>query len=222
MWGELMIHKTILNSREEWLEHRLNGIGGSEISAIIGCNPYMTNVDLWKYKTGQLEHEDISDKSYVKYGTNAEPLLRELFKLDYPEYDVFYEENNSFKNDKYPFALASLDGWLVERETGRKGVWECKTTNILQSMQKEKWNGRIPDNYYCQVLMYMAVIEADFAVLKAQLKTEFNGEVYCQTKHYKIERSDVEQDIEYIMQKGAEFWKYVKTKKQPPLLLPEI
>ena len=172
-----MIHKTILNSREEWLEHRLNGIGGSEISAIIGCNPYMTNVDLWKYKTGQLEHEDISDKSYVKYGTNAEPLLRELFKLDYPEYDVFYEENNSFKNDKYPFALASLDGWLVERETGRKGVWECKTTNILQSMQKEKWNGRIPDNYYCQVLMYMAVIEADFAVLKAQLKTEFNGEV---------------------------------------------
>ena len=217
-----MIHKTILNSREEWLEHRLNGIGGSEISAIIGCNPYMTNVDLWKYKTGQLEHEDISDKSYVKYGTNAEPLLRELFKLDYPEYDVFYEENNSFKNDKYPFALASLDGWLVERETGRKGVWECKTTNILQSMQKEKWNGRIPDNYYCQVLMYMAVIEADFAVLKAQLKTEFNGEVYCQTKHYKIERSDVEQDIEYIMQKGAEFWEYVKTRKQPPLLLPEI
>lgn len=217
-----MIHKTILDSREEWLEHRLNGIGGSEISAIIGCNPYMTNVDLWKYKTGQLEHEDISDKSYVKYGTNAEPLLRELFKLDYPEYDVFYEENNSFKNDKYPFALASLDGWLVERETGRKGVWECKTTNILQSMQKEKWNGRIPDNYYCQVLMYMAVIEADFAVLKAQLKTEFNGEVYCQTKHYKIERSDVEQDIEYIMQKGAEFWEYVKTRKQPPLLLPEI
>ena len=217
-----MIHKTILNSREEWLEHRLNGIGGSEISAIIGCNPYMTNVDLWKYKTGQLEHEDISDKSYVKYGTNAEPLLRELFKLDYPEYEVFYEDNNSFKNDKYPFALASLDGWLVERETGRKGVWECKTTNILQSMQKEKWNGRIPDNYYCQVLMYMAVIEADFAVLKAQLKTEFNGEVYCQTKHYKIERSDVEQDIEYIMQKGAEFWEYVKTRKQPPLLLPEI
>lgn len=217
-----MIHKTILNSREEWLEHRLNGIGGSEISAVIGCNPYMTNVDLWKYKTGQLETEDISDKSYVKYGTNAEPLLRELFKLDYPEYEVFYEENNSFKNDKYPFALASLDGWLVERETGRKGVWECKTTNILQSMQKEKWNGRIPDNYYCQVLMYMAVIEADFAVLKAQLKTEFNGEVYCQTKHYKIERSDVEQDIEYIMQKGAEFWEYVKTRKQPPLLLPEI
>ena len=217
-----MIHKTILDSREEWLEHRHNGIGGSEISAIIGCNPYMTNVDLWKYKTGQLEHDDISDKSYVKYGINAEPLLRELFKLDYPEYEVFYEENNSFKNDKYPFALASLDGWLVERETGRKGVWECKTTNILQSMQKEKWNGRIPDNYYCQVLMYMAVIEADFAVLKAQLKTEFNGEVYCQTKHYKIERSDVEQDIEYIMQKGAEFWEYVKTRKQPPLLLPEI
>ena len=155
-----MIHKTILDSREEWLEHRLNGIGGSEISAIIGCNPYMTNVDLWKYKTGQLEHEDISDKSYVKYGTNAEPLLRELFKLDYPEYEVFYEENNSFKNDKYPFALASLDGWLVERETGRKGVWECKTTNILQSMQKLNYIDA--GNYIPLTVVNEQVIEAAF------------------------------------------------------------
>ena len=155
-----MIHKTILDSREEWLEHRLNGIGGSEISAIIGCNPYMTNVDLWKYKTGQLEHEDISDKSYVKYGINAEPLLRELFKLDYPEYEVFYEENNSFKNDKYPFALASLDGWLVERETGRKGVWECKTTNILQSMQKLNYIDA--GNYIPLTVVNEQVIEAAF------------------------------------------------------------
>ena len=216
-----MIEKTILSSREEWLKHRMQGIGGSEISAVVGLNPYMSNVDLWELKTGAMEPEDISDKPYIKYGTQAEPLLRELFKLDFPQFEVFYEENNSFRNSRYPWALASLDGWLRD-ENGRVGVWECKTTNILQSMQKEKWNHQIPTNYFCQVLLYMAVIEADFAILKAQLKTEFEGVPYLQTRHYFIERADVQGDMDYLMQKGAEFWESVKNKEKPGLLLPEI
>lgn len=216
-----MIEKTILSSREAWLKHRMQGIGGSEISAVVGLNPYMSNVDLWELKTGAVEPEDISDKPYIKYGTQAEPLLRDLFKLDFPQYEVFYEENNSFRNSKYPWALASLDGWIRD-ENGRVGVWECKTTNILQSMQKEKWNHQIPSNYYCQVLFYMAVIEADFAVLKAQMKTEFNGIPYLQTRHYFIERADVQEDMDYLMEKGAEFWESVKNKEKPGLLLPEI
>lgn len=216
-----MIEKTILSSREEWLKHRMQGIGGSEISAVVGLNPYMSNVDLWELKTGAVEPEDISDKPYIKYGTQAEPLLRELFRLDFPQYEVFYEENNSFRNSKFPWALASLDGWIRD-ENGRVGVWECKTTNILQSMQKEKWNHQIPSNYYCQVLFYMAVIEADFAILKAQLKTEFEGVPYLQTRHYFIERADVQEDMDYLMGKGAEFWESVKNKEKPGLLLPEI
>lgn len=216
-----MIEKTILSSREEWLKHRMQGIGGSEISAVVGLNPYMSNVDLWELKTGAVEPEDISDKPYIKYGTQAEPLLRDLFKLDFPQYEVFYEENNNFRNSKFPWALASLDGWIRD-ENGRVGVWECKTTNILQSMQKEKWNHQIPSNYYCQVLFYMAVIEADFAILKAQLKTEFEGVPYLQTRHYFIERADVQEDMDYLMEKGAEFWESVKNKEKPGLLLPEI
>lgn len=216
-----MIEKIILTSREEWLKHRMQGIGGSEISAVVGLNPYMSNVDLWERKTGAVEPEDISGKPYVQYGTQAEPLLRELFKLDFPQYQVFYEENNSFRNSRYPWALASLDGWLRD-ENGRVGVWECKTTNILQSMQKEKWNHKIPMNYFCQVLFYMAVIEADFAILKAQMKTEFDGVPYLQTRHYLIERADVQEDMDYLMEKGAAFWECVKSKEKPALILPEI
>ena len=68
----------------------------------------------------------------------------------------------------------------------------------------------------------MAVLEADFAILKAQLKTVFDGVPYLQTRHYKIERSEVEEDIKYLMAKGTEFWRYVETGKKPPLVLPEI
>ena len=93
---------------------------------------------------------------------------------------------------------------------------------MVRAGQREKWKDRIPDNYFCQVLFYMAVVEADFAVLKAQLKTDFGGDIQLVTKHYHIERSEVREDIDYLMQKGAEFWEYVKSDVRPPLILPEI
>ena len=134
---------------------------------------------------------------------------------------MFYEENNLFLNKKYPWGHFSADGWLRD-ENGRLGIWECKTTEILQSMQKEKWNQQIPDNYYIQLLHGLMVMEADFAVLKAQLKTVFDGVPYLQTKHYFIERSEVQEDIEYLIDEEAKFWKCVKGGIKPPLILPNI
>lgn len=216
-----MVEKRILSSREEWLKNRSKGIGGSEISAVVGCNPYMDNVTLWEIKTGRRKADDISDKPYVQYGTQAEEHLRALFALDFPQYQVFYEENNSFTNDLYPFAQASLDGWLID-DKGRTGILEIKTTEILRSMQKERWRDRIPMHYYTQILMYLAVLEADFAVLKAQLKSCRDGEITLTTKHYFIERSEVEDDINYLMSEGEKFWRYVVEDKRPPLVLPNV
>lgn len=216
-----MVEKKVFASREEWLQARNNRIGGSDAAAIIGLNPYMSNVDLWEIKTGRKQQEDISGKSYVRYGTEAEKYLRELFKMDYPEYTVFYKENNMFLNDACPWAHASLDGWLMDHD-GRTGVWECKTTNILNGLQKEKWDNRIPDNYYCQVLHYFMVTEFNFAILKAQLKYDYGDDVMCVTKHYRIERTEVEQDIQYLTEKEKEFWECVKEDRKPTLILPRI
>ena len=210
-----------LGSREEWLTARSDRIGGSEASAVVGLNPYMSNTDLWSIKTGRREAEDISDKPYVRYGHDAEPLLRELFKLDFPDYKVGYVDNNLFLNSRYPWAHASLDGWLQDPE-GRTGILEIKTTEILQSMQKEKWKDRIPDNYYLQVLHYMMVMEADFACLKAQLKYDYDGDIYLQIRHYWIERQDVENDIRILSEKEEEFWHHMQNGTRPATLLPEI
>ena len=215
-----MIERKILASREDWLKHR-SRIGGSDASAIVGLNPYKTNTELYLEKTWQKESEDISHKPYVQYGTKAEEHLRELFRLDFPQYQVQYFDNNMFLNSKYPFAHASLDGELTD-EDGRRGILEIKTTNILQSMQKEKWKDRIPDNYFIQVLHYLMVTEFDFVVLKAQLKSEFGGQIYLQTKHYFIERSEVVGDIEYLAEEERKFWQCVQTRKKPDLILPDI
>lgn len=217
----MAIHRITFDSKEEWLKNRTR-IGGSDASCILGLNPWKTNIELWLEKTGQTTPDDISDKDCVKYGVAAEPLLRELFALDFPEYEVEYFGDNMILNDDYPFGAASLDGELTEKETGRKGILEIKTTNIIQSMQREKWRDKLPDNYYVQCLHYLLITGYSFVELVAQLKSEFNGEIYKQTKHYHIERADVEEDIKYLESSEREFWKQVQERKRPGLILPEI
>lgn len=208
-------------NHEEWLKNREKGIGGSDASAIIGMNPYKTNIELFEEKTGRRIPEDISEKSYVKYGTAMEPLIREQFSIDYPEYTVLYHENRILRSVAYPFLQASLDGELVD-QAGRHGILEIKTTNILQSMQYEKWKDRIPDNYYIQVLHYLLVTGYDFVVLRAHLRSNWGNDRRTTVKHYFIERSEVEQDLKMLLREECRFWEYVESGRKPPLVLPEI
>jgi putative phage-type endonuclease len=210
-------------TREEWLAERKTFIGGSEASAILGLNPYKSNTEIWQEKTGRVIPEDISHKSYVKYGIEAEQYLTALFALDYPRYEVKGNTNYTvYRHPQYPFIAGTLDGELVERETGRKGVLEIKTTEILNSMHREKWNDRIPDNYYIQCLHYLLATGWDFAILKAQLKTVYSDEVRLNTRHYFIERADVQEDLDYLLEQEIKFWQYVTSDKKPPLVLPNI
>lgn len=204
-----------------WKKGRLKGIGGSDASAVVGMNPYKTNIELFEEKTGRRIPEDISDKPYVIYGHQAEPLIRGLFALDYPEYIVECHDWRILQSRQHPFLQASLDGELTDPD-GRRGVLEIKTTNILQSMQREKWADRIPDNYYIQVLHYLLVSGYDFAVLRAHLVSRWGEDVRTQVKHYFIERSEVEDDLTYLLAEEIKFWQYVEAGRRPPLVLPEI
>ena len=116
---------------------------------------------------------------------------------------------------------ASLDGELTDPK-GRRGILEIKTTNILQSMQREKWNDRIPDNYYIQVLHYLLVTGYEFVVLRAHLNTDWGGEKRTTVKDYFIERSEVRDDLDMLLKEEQKFWKYVESGRKPPLILPEI
>lgn len=212
----------MISNDAQWLKERLKGIGGSEAAAIVGKNPYLNNQELWEIKTGRKAHEDISNKACVQYGKEAEAPLRELFALDHPEYEVRYREYDLIRNPEHPFILATLDGQLVDKETGRLGILEIKTTEILRSMQKEKWSGGIPDNYFIQVLWQMLATGYEFACLKAQLKFNYNGDLRTECRHYYLDRKDFEEDIRHLQAKAIEFWKCVEEDRRPALILPEI
>lgn len=216
----MITHKT-LNSREEWLEARKKSIGGSDAAAIVGASPYKTNIALWEEKTGRQDFPDISDKEAVRYGINAEEHLRALFALDFPEYDVFYQPNNFWTNTEYPFAHCSLDGWLTDHE-GRFGVLEIKTSTIQGAAMKAKWNQRIPENYYIQLLHSLLVTGADFAILKAKLNYHVDGETFAQIRHYRIDREEVRADLDFLEEAEREFAEHLKNDTPPALTLPEI
>ena len=181
----------------------------------------MTNERLWEIKTGRREQADISDVEAVMYGTKAEDYLRELFRLDFPEYQVEYFPNNMFTNPEMPWAHASLDGWL--KKDSRKGILEIKTAFINSRMQSDLWKDQIPDYYYCQVLHYLLVTGWDFVILKAQLKYQMGDELpFMQTRHYLIERKDVAVDMIYLREAEKDFWWNIIEDVRPATILPEI
>lgn len=213
-----MVEMIIYKSREEWLESRKQFIGGSDASCILGLNKWKSNVELFREKMGIAEPADLSDNEAVAYGTKAEEFIRALFSIDHKEYTVEYVENNSWHNDKYPFAAASLDGTLTD-ESGRKGILEIKTAIITNKVQSEKWNNCIPDYYYCQLLHYFMVTEFDFAVLRARLRYEYPGNKFYTERDYYIERSECEEDIATLIEKEAVFHEQLKSGKEPPRII---
>lgn len=211
-------------AREEWLKARLNGIGGSDAAAAIGMSPFKSNLELWEEKTGRRKADDISDNPRVKYGKEAEKYLRELFKLDFPEYMVDYDEFGMISNDpEFPFAFATLDGELTEHITVRKGILEIKTCEIMRSSQWAEWNDQIPQHYYIQVLHQFLATGYSYAIVKAQLKyADRNGVKQAAIRHYHIERTDCLDDIKWLAEQEKGFWNCVKSDMRPAQILPEI
>ena len=66
-------------SRNDWLEHRRHGIGGSDAAVIMGVSPWKSLMDLWLEKTGQYV-EDIDSES-MYWGRVLEDVIAKEFAI---------------------------------------------------------------------------------------------------------------------------------------------
>lgn len=205
--------------REEWLAMRQKvGIGGSDAGTVLGLNPWCSNVQLWRYKTGQEVPEDISDKPAVRFGKIAEEHIRELFRLDYPSMSIDYHEFWMYCHDRYTWQFATLDGELTE-DTGRRGILEIKTTTIQNKTQWDEWENGIPQRYYAQILHQLSATGWQFAILRAYIRYYKNGDFRAAVRDYKIERDDVLDDIAYLREQEMRFMDCVNSGKQPAAII---
>lgn len=217
-----MLVREYCKDKKAWLKERGKGIGGSDVASIVGQNPYKTNRQLWREKMGIEKPEDIDDKPQVIYGKYAEHHLRELFKLKHVnDYEVIYNSSTELEiiyDTDYPYLRASLDGELIDKNTGEKGIYECKSCWIENSQQLNKWKNQIPDNYYCQTLHYLGILQYDFVVLNAELIFKHDNDIKSEIREYKFYRKDVLGDIEFIRKKTIEFWtNYIEKNVEPPI-----
>lgn len=198
--------------RDEWKSKRIYGIGGSDAATLVGHNPYKSNQQLWREKMSRVKVAEI-DNDAVRYGIAAEPILRDMFKLHYPEFDVQYVENCILQSKVNPWQLYSPDGLIYDPKTGRKGILEIKTAHIQNAASKSKWKDSVPDHYYIQTLHGLLVTDFDFVIFCAELNSWNAVEIVF--RDYTKEES--EDDLKWLMAEEKRAWSYYEKGIEPAL-----
>ena len=192
-----------------WLKSRKAGVGGSDMSTILGLNRYATPYALWLEKTGRTEPEDISDKWAVVKGKALEKELRRRFKAEHPEMLVTDGTDKQFISREKPYLRASLDG-ILQREDGSFGILEIKTAGGRRAgdWHDEDGNLRIPPYYLAQVEFYALVTGWTGGVVYAAIGDD---------EPVEIPFTADEEDMAAIDKAATEFWQHV-TDGTPPEL----
>ena len=182
-------------SEEDWLGYRRQGIGGSDVAAIMGVSPFATLRDLYNDKCGNPDVIQTEDNWVAKeVGHRLEDLVAKIFayKTGYKVFAV----RKLFRHPFHSFMQANVD-FFVELPDGSIAILECKTTNYNS---KEKWNdGAVPVNYEWQCRHYMAVMNLSCAYIACLYGNNENEFVYR-----RIDRDEViEADM---IEMEAHFW----------------
>lgn len=205
----------IYGSMEEWKNNRNDGIGGSDVSSFIGQNKYRSNVQLWKDKHNKV-HKDKTNPA-MEYGNEAEAPLRKLFALKHPEYDVQYVSFCKLQSTSKSYRIYSPDGLIYEKETGRKGIYEGKTSLIQNtSTYRHEWIDCIPQNYFIQTLHGLLVTDFDFVVLNAELR--FAWKRNTEIVEYYFTKEEVLDSLAELDKQEDEQWQYYEKGIKPPYI----
>lgn len=169
-------------SRDDWLKMRQLGIGGSDVSCIMGHNRFRNRKDIWHSK--QFLEPEISNEA-IEFGNAFEPLIFKSFAYKYRNiYETLDFKDTMFRNIFVPYFQASLDGVLVEKSTNKVGILEIKTVQN----RKSKWyyedgTKGVPQEYIDQAVHYFNTTNAEFVVF------------YCLVNY---ERDDIDRDMEFL------------------------
>lgn len=193
-----MVTEIAYKDKEEWLALRRKlGIGGSDAGAVLGFNPYKSAYELWAEKTGKIA--EFEGNLITDVGSYLEDFVAKLFEKE--KHKKVRRKNRMLVNTRYPFAFGDVDRVVV----GENSVLEIKTTNSLPVMKKVK-GGEFPEQWYAQVVHYMAVGEFD----KAYLAVLVNCREF---KVFELERDEGE--ICALMDEEHKFWENVCTDTPP-------
>jgi putative phage-type endonuclease len=129
-----------------WLKWRRESITGSDISSIVGLNPWKSALTLYYEKTGELQEREATTRMML--GNYLEEGIANLFQDLNPNLKV-YRDLGTFAKVDAPVFKANPDG-VIEDQLGNLSVLEIKHTS--------QWWNEVPMHYQLQVMWYQYVL----------------------------------------------------------------
>ncbi|MDA5386494.1 YqaJ viral recombinase family protein [Loigolactobacillus backii] len=185
-------------TRQQWLENRRGGIGGSDVAAILGMSPWRSPYEVWADKTNQLP---ISDKGneFTHWGNVMEPILAREFEKQTNK--KVYRQNKTYCHPKYDFLRANIDRDIA----GEDGFLEIKTAMEYKS---QEWaDDEVPAAYLLQVQHYMNVLDRPYCYFATLV-----GGHHFMTKKVERDQTVIDQTQEILI----EWWQKHVIEGAPP------
>lgn len=137
----------------QWRAARADGLGGSEISSVLGLNPWTSAFTLWHRKAGNIGDEP--ENRGMSWGKRLEPVIADKFAEDHPELTI--RRCGTWRSKVRPWQIANPDR-LVARPKD-PAILEVKTAHAANAHEwGEPGTDRIPVYYRCQALWYLDVL----------------------------------------------------------------
>ncbi len=187
-------------SRDDWLEVRKRGLGGSDMCAIMEQSPWTTPLDVYLDKIG--ESEPIKDNPRMKAGRFLESAVADMFADEYSDISVRADTKMRVHPD-IPYIFANTDR-LLQDEDGNLGVLEIKTTSGFYA---KTWESSVPYQYYVQLQHYLWVMDYQYGYIAILI----DGWDY---RSFRYERDD--NLIAEMEQRASWFWNGNVLKLVPP------
>lgn len=190
--------------RAAWLAARRNGIGGSDIAALLGLSPWKSPVDLWMDKTGRTQDAEQNEAMY--WGNVLEEVVAKEYAIRTGT--KVQRINRILHHPQHLWMLANIDRAIViggsrarflDSLKGADGILECKTASAYKASDwgNEEDEDAIPSHYAAQCLWYCGVTGARFCDIAVLI----GGNRFVMKR---IERD--EDVIRGMVERAEEFW----------------
>ena len=144
--------------REVWLAARLQGVGGSDVDAILGRSPFRSPWDVWAVKTGRVAGEPAGERAM--WGHVLEDAVARRWAV---LHGARVRRAGMVADPVHPHRLASLDRVVLKEGTSRAvALLEIKTTSDRSGRLDDE---ELVDRYSTQVQWYLGITGLDRAHL---------------------------------------------------------
>lgn len=133
--------------RMRWLTARRIGIGGSDVSGVLGMSRWTASADVWEDKTARLPLTTRSASEAAEWGLLLEPVIREEYAR---RIEVEIVKPGMLQSQRWPWMVCNVDGLVVGRRDGYEG--KCADART------KEWSGaELADHAELQAQHCMAV-----------------------------------------------------------------